>query len=387
MSSNSFLIAISLVLASLFIACNSENQSQTDPATTENGLSVTVQDWGQTPEGLAHLFIMKNKNGVEVRVTDYGATHTAFIAPDKNGNMGDITLGFDQAEGYGKPHPYFGSTVGRYGNRIANAQFSIDGQVYKLAANNGPNHLHGGVKGFGRVMWTGKEIIREDAVGVELSYTSADGEEGYPGKLEVITRYLLNNNDELRMEYEATTDKKTVCNLTNHAYFNLGGTSDILSHELMIAADSFTPVNETLIPTGELRAVEGTPFDFRTPMAIGSRINAEDEQIKFGGGYDHNYVLSRSGEGMEKIVEVYDPSSGRVLEVLTEEPGVQFYTGNFLDGTLTGKGGSVYAYRSGFCLETQHFPDSPNQPQFPSTLLNPGETYKTATTWRVSVRK
>lgn len=386
MSLPSLSTAILLAIVSLLFSCQGENQSQSDESATGNGLSVAVEESGKTPEGATiHLFTLKNKNGVEARVIDFGATLTALIAPDRQGNMADITLGFDQADAYTGSHPYFGSTVGRYGNRIALAKFSIDGQEYSLAANNGVNHLHGGVNGFGRVMWTGKEITREDAVGVELTYTSADGEEGYPGKLDVITRFLLNNENELRLEYEAVTDKKTVINLTNHAYFNLAVSGDILDHEVMIMADGFTPVDEGLIPTGEIQPVEGTPFDFRVPTAIGARINADDEQIRFGGGYDHNFVFS-SGEGMQKRAEVYDPSSGRVLEVLTEEPGVQFYSGNFLNGSITGKGGKTYAIRNGFCLETQHFPDSPNQPQFPSTVLSPGETYRTATTWRVSVR-
>lgn len=376
-----------LAVAVFLYACQGENQSQSDQPTTDNGLSVAVEESGKTPDGATiHLFTLKNKNGVEARVIDYGATIIALIAPDKQGNMADITLGFDNVEDYTRPHPNFGSTIGRYGNRIALAKFSIDGQEYQLAANNGVNHLHGGLKGFGQVMWKGKEITREDAVGVELTYTSADGEEGYPGKLDVITRFLLNNENELRLEYEATTDKKTVLNLTNHAYFNLAVSGDILNHELMIMADGFTPVDAGLIPTGEIQSVEGTPFDFRVATAIGARINADDEQIRLGGGYDHNFVFS-GPEGMQKRAEVYDPSSGRVLEILTDQPGVQFYSGNFLNGSITGKGGKVYAKRNALCLETQHFPDSPNQPQFPSTLLSPGETYKTATTWRVSVRK
>ncbi|MEZ4827291.1 MAG: aldose epimerase family protein [Bacteroidia bacterium] len=385
MSFKNLLNALLIATAALSVACTEDQQGQQDAPT--DSLSVTVTEWGQTEAGeTVHLFTLKNENGVEARVIEYGATLTAFIAPDRNGNMADITLGFDSLSGYLGQHPYFGSTVGRYGNRIANAQFSIDGETYTLAANNGKNHLHGGVEGFGRRMWKGSEINREDAVGVELSYTSADGEEGYPGKLEVVTRFLLNNDNELRLEYEATSDKKTVCNLTNHAYFNLGDSPDILNHELMIAADGFTPVDEGLIPLGEIRSVEGTPFDFRAAMPVGARINAEDEQIKFGGGYDHNFVFS-GGDGLQKRAEVYDPSSGRVLEISTEEPGVQFYTGNFLNGTLTGKNGKVYGYRSALCLETQHFPDSPNQPSFPTTLLSPGETYQTVTVWKVSVRK
>lgn len=383
------LFLIFFAAASLF-ACNgssSHEESENNETEALPEVTATSENWGQTPGGPAKLYTLKNKNGIVATITDYGATLVSLITPDRDGNMGDITHGFDNVERYVEGHPYFGSTIGRYGNRIAKGEFAIDGETYTLAKNNGPNHLHGGVeKAFGRVMWTGSEISTENAAGVELTYTSADMEEGYPGKLEVVTRYLLTADNELIMEYEATTDKKTVVNLTNHAYFNLSGGENILDHEMMIKSNQYTPVDETLIPTGELRSVEGTPFDFRTPTAIGARIDADDEQLGYGGGYDHNYVLDRSGDGLEKLIEVYDSNSGRVLEISTTEPGVQFYSGNFLDGSITGKGGSVYGHRSAFCLETQHFPDSPNQPDFPSTLLEPGETYSTTTMWKFGVR-
>ncbi|MEM7367196.1 MAG: aldose epimerase family protein [Bacteroidota bacterium] len=348
--------------------------------------TITRTNAGFSPEGPAVLYTLTNANGIQASVTDYGAILMSLKTPDKHGNIAEITLGFDSLEGYTGSHPYFGSTIGRYGNRIGGGEFSLGGEVYPLVANNGPNHLHGGTDGFNRVMWEAKEIKQEDAVGVELSYTSPDGEEGYPGTLTVTVAYLLNNKDELHLTYHATTDKATVVNLTNHAYFNLAGTGNILDHQMSLNADAFTPVDETLIPTGELRPVEGTPFDFRTSMPIGSRIDAENTQIAYGKGYDHNFVLNKGEGAMSLAATVYEPTSGRVLEVHTEEPGVQFYTGNFLDGTVIGRGGKAYAHRTGLCLETQHFPDSPNQPTFPSTTLEPGEEYSTHTFWRFSTK-
>lgn len=347
-----------------------------------------MKEYGQTVEGPAQLFTLKNSNGITVEITNYGGIITRLFVPDRIGKADDIVLGFDQLAGYQGEHPYFGAIIGRYGNRIAKGKFSIDGKVYTLAINNDPNALHGGPSGFHKHLWKVSEIKGDGYVGLELSRVSKDMEEGYPGNLSATVRYLLNNQNELLIEYEATTDQPTVVNLTNHSYFNLkgAGKGDILDHELMIAADKFTPVDKTLIPTGELRPVQGSPFDFRTPTAIGARVNADDEQIRFGGGYDHNFVLNRQGTGLHLAATVYEPTTGRFMEVLTEEPGIQFYCGNFLNGSNVGKGGVKYDYRTGFCLETQHFPDSPNRKDFPSTLLKPDEKYRTSTIYRFSVK-
>lgn len=347
-----------------------------------------MKEYGQTVEGPAQLFTLKNSNGITVEITNYGGIITRLFVPGRNGTLDDVVLGFDSLAGYQGEHPYFGAIIGRYGNRIAKGKFSIDGKAYTLAINNDPNALHGGPTGFHKRLWKVSEIKGDGYVGLELSRVSKDMEEGYPGNLNVTVRYLLNNRNELLIEYEATTDQPTVVNLTNHSYFNLkgAGKGDILDHELMIAADKFTPVDKTLIPTGELRPVEGSPFDFRTPTAIGARVNADDEQIRFGGGYDHNFVLNRQGTGLHLAATVYEPSTGRFMEVLTEEPGIQFYCGNFLNGSNVGKGGVKYDYRTGFCLETQHFPDSPNRKDFPSTLLKPDEKYRTSTIYRFSVK-
>lgn len=350
---------------------------------------IDKQTFGNTKQGeTVDIYTLTNSNGIEVRAITYGGIIVSLRTPDKNGKLDDIVLGFDSLDGYLAEHPYFGAIIGRYGNRIGNARFTLDGVEYKLPVNNGPNSLHGGLKGFDKVVWQAKPFENEQGVGIVFTHTSPDGDQGYPGNLTVKVTYTLNNQNELTFDYEATTDKPTIVNLTQHTYFNLAGASDgtILGHELMLNADQFTPVDATLIPTGEIRKVAGTPFDFTKPTPIGARIEADDEQIKFGPGYDHNFVLNRKGAGLSLAARVYEPTTGRVMEVYTTEPGVQFYSGNFLDGTLTGKGGHAYQKRSGFCLETQHFPDSPNKPEFPSTILRPGETYRSRTMYKFSVR-
>jgi aldose 1-epimerase len=346
-------------------------------------------NFGKLPNGSsANLYTLTNNNGMEVKITNYGGIITSILVPDKAGKISDVVLGYDDLSGYLDKSPYFGCIVGRYGNRIANGKFSLDGEEYSLATNNGPNALHGGLKGFDKIVWQVKELPRDGNLGLELKYVSKDMEEGYPGNLDVTVTYILTEDNALRIDYLAITDKKTVLNLTNHSYFNLkdAGASPILDHFIKLNADKFTPVDETLIPTGELRSVENTPFDFRQPHTIGERINAENEQIKFGGGYDHNFVLHGEMGQLRVIAEIFEPTSGRVMEVFTTEPGVQFYTGNFLDGSITGKNGNVYQHRHGFCLETQHYPDSPNKPEFPSTILEPGQKYQSTTIYKFSVK-
>jgi aldose 1-epimerase len=333
------------------------------------------------------VIVLKNTPGMEVRVVPYGGIITSIRVPDREGRFDDVVLGYDNADAYVRNNgPHMGAIIGRYGNRIAKGMFTLDGQTFHLALNNGPNHLHGGIKGFDKVLWQAEEFRNADGTGVIFRYTSADGEEGYPGKLDVRVTYTLNDRNELIVDYSATSDKATPVNLTQHSYFNLAGvTRDVLDHELTINADRFTPVDETLIPTGTLAPVDGTPFDFRKPIAIGARIGEDHEQLRFGKGYDHNYVINRSGEGLVPAAHVYEPSTGRVLDVSTTEPGVQFYSGNFLDGSITGKSGRTYQQRFGFCLETQHYPDSPNKPDFPSTILRPGSEYKSRTVFAFSV--
>jgi len=343
--------------------------------------SVKVADFDSIQE-----YTLKNKAGMEVRFTNYGAIITSIKTADRDGNMADITFGYNDVSGYmnAVAKPYFGAVVGRYGNRIAKGKFTVDGQDYTLAINNGENHLHGGLLGFDKVVWAAEPVRADAAVGVRLSYLSPDGEEGYPGNLSCVVTYWITEANELKITYEASTDKATPVNLTHHSYFNLAGQgrSDILGHELKLEADLYTPVDAGLIPTGELLTVQGTPFDFTSPYAIGARI------AQVPGGYDHNFVLNKEGmEGLMTLAAtVYEPTTGRFMEVFTEEPGVQFYCGNFLDGRLKGKSGKIYVHRGGFCLETQHYPDSPNQPNFPSTILRPGEDYKTRTVYRFSVR-
>lgn len=349
-------------------------------------MKIEKEQFGKTNLGRADIYTLTSANGCEVKITNYGGIVVSVKVPDKNGHLGDVVLGYETLREYIENNPYFGALIGRYGNRIAKGKFTLNGKPYTLAVNNGPNHLHGGIVGFDKVVWDAKEIKESDGVGLKLTYLSKDGEEGYPGNLSVTVRYLWTNDNELRIDYAATTDRPTVVNLTNHSYFSLAGKGDILGHELMINADRFTPVDEGLIPTGELRSVSGTPMDFRRSTAIGARIEQQDEQLKFGLGYDHNYVLNNYDGSLRMVARVYEPTTGRVLEVQTTEPGVQFYSGNFLDGTITGKYGSVYQRRNGFCLETQHFPDSPNKPNFPSTVLNPGEKYTSTTIYKFTTR-
>ncbi|MBN1154441.1 galactose mutarotase [candidate division KSB1 bacterium] len=348
-------------------------------------MNIEKQPFGVTNENVAvDLYTLTNNNGMTVKITNYGGIVTSIIVPDEDGNLSDVVLGHDNVEAYVKVNPYFGCIVGRYGNRIAKGKFKLNNKTFTLATNDGPNHLHGGLKGFDKVVWTAQEVKTDSTVGLELSYLSEDGEEGYPGNLTVKVIYTLTNDNTLQIDYEATTDQPTIVNLTNHSYFNLkdAGATPILDHELMLDADYITPVDKTLIPTGELRPVSGTPFDFTTSTPIGARIDAEDQQIKFGLGYDHNFVINGADGTLKLVGKLTEPTTGRVMEVYTTEPGIQFYSGNFLDGTITGKNGTVYKHRHGLCLETQHFPDSPNQPKFSSTVLNPGELYKTTTVYK-----
>lgn len=336
------------------------------------------------------LYTLTNSKGVQIKVTNYGAIITSILVPDRNGKLGDIALGYDRVEDYinAVDKPYFGAIVGRYGNRIAKGSFTIDGETYTLAINNPPNHLHGGIIGFDKVVWDAKLTRGPGWQGLELKYTAKDKEEGYPGNLDVTVTYKLTEDNELRVEYHATTDKATPVNLTQHTYFNLKGEGEgtILDHELMIHAGKYTPVDAGLIPTGELAPVAGTPFDFTTAKPIGRDIGQQHQQLEYGLGYDHNFVLEKSGDEMSLAARVVEPTTGRVLEIHTTEPGIQFYCGNFLDGRLKGKSGKPYVYRGGFCLETQHYPDSPNQSNFPSTILRPGETYQTTTVFKFSAK-
>ncbi len=344
---------------------------------------VTKRPFGKTPDGTAvDLYVLKS-GGLEAHIITYGGIVQTLKVPDKSGKSADVALGFDSLDGYLHNTPYLGAIIGRYGNRIAGGKFTLDGKTYQIPRNNGTNALHGGTTGFDKAVWKAKEIPH----GVELTHVSPDGDQGFPGTLTTVVRYTLVGKD-LKIEYSATTDKDTVLNLTNHTYFNLAGqgSGDILQNLVKINASRYTPVDANLIPTGELAPVGGTPFDFRKPTAVGARIEADNDQLKKGQGYDHNWVLDSSGGKLAAAAEVYEPSTGRVLQVLTDQPGVQFYTGNFLDGTITGKDGKVYKRRFGLCLETQHFPDSPNHPKFPSTELKPGQKYHTVTIYRFSAR-
>jgi aldose 1-epimerase len=374
------LISLSLCAGAL-VGCTELSQSR-----VEKG-QINRQPFGQTKDGIAvDLFTLRNNKGTEVGICNYGGLVIFLKVPDRNGQSGDVVLGYNNLAEYIKDSPYFGAMIGRYGNRIAKGKFTLDGKEYSLAINNGPNALHGGLTGFDKVVWEPRIMATLDGPSLELLYTSKDGEEGYPGKLSVKAIYTLTEDNTLKLEYTATTDKDTVLNLTQHSYFNLAGKGDILNHQVMMPADKFTPVDSTLIPTGELKPVDGTPFDFRTPTAIGARIGQEDEQLKFGNGYDHNWVINKPMGQLGLMARVYEPTTGRVLEVWSTEPGLQFYSGNFLDGKLTGKGGWVYQFRNGFCMEPQHYPDSPNQPNFPSVVLKPGEVYKNTIIFKFSVQ-
>lgn len=381
--------ALGLLMAGAFSACgnNSSDTKETNDSTmTTNSadsapVGIQQADWGESDGKKVFLYTLTNSKGTQVKISNYGGTVTSWVTADKNGGKSNIVLGYDKLENYVAKSNFFGATVGRYGNRISDAKFTLDGKTYKLAANNGKNHLHGGIKGFDKQVW---EVapLQATVPALSLSYVSADGEEGYPGKLTVGVKFTLTDDNELQIDYTAETDKATVVNLTNHSYFNLTGdvSNTILDHSLTINADRYTPVDSTLIPTGELKSVKGTPFDFTTAQKIGLRIGQVD-----GRGYDHNFVLKRQGNTLQKIATVSDSVSGRQLEVFTQEPGVQFYTGNFLDGSVTVSSGKPANKNTAFCLETQHFPDSPNKPSFPTTVLKPGEKYATSTKYKVSL--
>ncbi len=374
-----------LCLALLLTGCKKSQEQE--ESTTTTGSSVTSRPFGKLPAGEeVTLYTLQNANGTSLDVINYGGIITSLRTQDKQGEFGDIVLGYDSLSSYLKSSPYFGALIGRYGNRIAKGKFYLDSTLYTLPTNDNVNHLHGGPMGFDKVFW---DISVQSDSSLYLTYESSDGEQGYPGNLSVAVTYTLTSQDELKIEYTATTDKKTVVNLTQHTYFNLTGdpSKTILDHQLWIDAPEFLPVDPTLIPTGELQPVANTPFDFNTLTSIGERINNEDEQLKRGRGYDHCWVLNSESNGaLRRIAELYEPTSGRVVDVLTTEPGIQFYSGNFLDGKLIGKEGIPYNRRTGLCLETQHYPDSPNQPNFPSVVLNPGEEYTTSTTYKFGVR-
>lgn len=380
-----FLVCAALALA--VCACGKEERARRAAAPTNGEIGMNVKEalFGHLGDGAAvDIYTLTNAHGIEARVMSYGATLVSLRLPDRNGKFEDVVLGFDDLAGYLGTDPYFGATVGRYANRIAKGRFMLDGVTYNLARNNNGNSLHGGLKGFDKVLWKGDIIHNPGAVGVRFTYVSKDMEEGYPGNLAVTVVYTLTDTDELKISYEAGTDKATPVNLTNHTYWNLGGQGkgDILGHELEIEADRYTAVDSAanLIPTGEILDVKGTPLDFAAPHRIGERI------ARIEGGYDHNFVLRSGGGKMALAARVYEPTTGRVLEIFTDQPGIQFYSGNFLDGTVKGKGGIGYAKHCGFCLETQHFPDSPNHENFPSTILRPGQKYETTTVYKFLVK-
>jgi len=388
-----FYILALVVFSILNIQCKSEKKTETSEVKNEVAqqlVTIKKSDFGTTPDGeKVASYLLKNSNGIEVNIITYGGIITSLKAPNKDGVSEDIVLGFNSLEQYIESNPYFGAIIGRYGNRIAKGKFSIDDVEYSLATNDGENHLHGGPKGFDKVVWNASEKTTSKSASIELSYMSNDMEEGYPGNLKTIVTYTLTDDNVLDVAYEATTDKKTVVNLTQHSYFNLTGdfSKSILDHKLQLNADSYLPVDATLIPTGEIATVQETPFNFTNLKTIGEDINLDNDQLKKGLGFDHCWVLNNQNKGMRFAAKAIDPESGRVLEVFTDEPAIQFYSGNFLDGSLPSKNGGTYAQRSGFCLETQHYPDSPNKSDFPSTLLAPGETYTSNTSFKFSVKK
>jgi aldose 1-epimerase len=376
---------LGLIWMAALTGCSGRSSGEeTQTTTTVNNMDIRKEHWGRDEDGFAvDLYTLTNDKGMTVKITNFGGIVTSIVTLDRDGKPGNVVLGYDNLEDYLKGTPYFGALIGRYGNRIAKGKFTLDGQEYTLATNNGPNHLHGGVKGFDKVLWEAEEVRTDSGVGLRLTYVSPDGEEGYPGTLTATVTYTLTDDNGLRIDYDARTDQKTPVNLTNHSYFNLaaGEADNALQHELKVMAERFVPVDETQIPTGELKEVKGTPMDFTQATAIGDRIG----QVE--GGYDHTYVLQNQDESLSLAATVYEPVSGRYMEVYTTQPGIQFYSGNFLDGSLTGRGDKVYKKHYGFCLETQHFPDSPNQPDFPSTILEPGEVYYHTTIYKFSTRE
>jgi aldose 1-epimerase len=372
------LLAAALVLTAL-LGCASMGPSSLG--------QISRSPFGQLEDGSpVDIFSLRNSKGAEARICNYGGIVVSLKVPDREGRISDVALGYDDLGGYLKKNPYFGAIVGRYANRIGGAKFSLNGKEYTLAANNGTNSLHGGLKGFDKALWEPRILATPAGPALELSYVSKNGEEGFPGNLTVRAVYTMTEDNALKLEFNATTDQETIVNLTQHSYFNLAGHGDVLGHQVMIVADTFTPVDGGLIPTGEFRAVAGTPLDFRTPLAIGARINQDYEQLKLGQGYDHNFVINKPLGQAGLMARVYEPTSGRVLEVFSTEPGMQFYTGNHLDGTIKGKGGVVYKARSGFCMEPGHYPNSPNQPNFPSVVLKPGQVYQSMIMYRFSLK-
>jgi len=378
---------IILSLAGLGAACLVGCATMPIPTNTLG--TITQAPFGKTLDGTpVEIYTLRNRQGMEAHIMTYGGIVQSLKVPDKNGKFDDVVLGYDTLDGYLTNTPYFGALIGRYGNRIAGGKFTLEGKSYTLATNNGPNTLHGGIKGFDKVVWQAKPWVTPDGPSLELTYLSKDGEEGFPGNLKVTAVYTLTDSNELRLEFTATTDQPTVCNLTHHSYFNLAGqgNGDVLGHVVYINADATTPVDATLIPIGEIKPVDGTPFDFRKPTTIGARINDSDTVLQYGPGYDHNWVINKPLGQFGLMARVVEPGSGRGMEVWSTEPGLQFYSGNFLDGTITGKDGKVYQRRYAFCMEPHHYPDSPNKPQFPTTELKPGETYHNTIVYKFSVQ-
>ncbi len=384
-------LVLGVVVAIATVGCGGKSAARNAGGTMPDSASISSAPFGVAPSGdSVTLYTLTNPHGMQIKVMTYGGIITSIDVPDRDGKMGDVVLGYDSLAGYVRNSPYFGAIVGRYANRIAKGRFTLDGKTYHLAINNGQNALHGGLVGFDKVVWHAEPFQHDSSVGLVLTHTSPDGDQGYPGALQVTVTYTLRPDNALQVDYDATTDKATILNLAQHSYFNLAGAGngDILGEILTINADRYTPVDSTLIPTGELAAVANTPFDFRTPTMIGARIGQDNTQLKYAGGYDHNFVLNRGSDstGLVHAVHLVDTTTGRVLDVSTTQPGLQFYTGNFLDGTITGKGGKVYVHRGALALETQHFPDSPNHPNFPSTVLRPGEKFHTETVFAFGVQ-